>query len=47
MAVEIKAERRAPYQQPDAFGGTPCERSEAISTSPTPVLSSYSLIRTP
>jgi hypothetical protein len=29
--VEIMAAHRAPYQEPDAFGGTPEERSEAIS----------------
>jgi len=32
MSVEIMAPHRAPYQEPDAFGGTPEERSEAIST---------------
>jgi hypothetical protein len=32
MSVEIMAEGRVPYQEPDAFGGTPQERSEAIST---------------
>jgi Lipocalin-like domain len=32
MSVEIMAAERVPYQQPDAFGGTPQERSEAIST---------------
>jgi len=32
MSVEIMAEGRMPYQEPDAFGGTPQERSEAIST---------------
>jgi hypothetical protein len=32
MSVEIMAADRAPYQQPDAFGGTPEERAEAIST---------------
>jgi hypothetical protein len=31
MSVEIMAEGRVPYQEPDAFGGTPQERSEAIS----------------
>jgi hypothetical protein len=31
MSVEIIAEGRVPYQEPDAFGGTPQERSEAIS----------------
>jgi Lipocalin-like domain len=29
--VESMAAHRAPYQEPDAFGGTPEERSEAIS----------------
>jgi hypothetical protein len=33
MSVEIMAEGRMPYQEPDVFGGTPQERSEAISTS--------------
>jgi hypothetical protein len=32
MSVEIMAAHRAPYRAPDAFGGTPEERSEAIST---------------
>jgi hypothetical protein len=32
MSVEIMAADRAPYREPDAFGGTPEERSEAIST---------------
>jgi hypothetical protein len=32
MSVEIMAAHRAPYHDPDAFGGTPAERSEAIST---------------
>jgi hypothetical protein len=32
MSVEIMAEGRVPFQEPDAFGGTPQERSEAIST---------------
>jgi hypothetical protein len=32
MSVKIMAEGRVPYQQPDAFGGAPQERSEAIST---------------
>jgi Lipocalin-like domain len=32
MSVEIMAEDRVPYQDPDVFGGTPQERSEAIST---------------
>ena len=32
MSVEIMAADRAPYQRPDAFGGTPEERSEAIGT---------------
>src|SRR5215211_6519844 len=32
MSVEIMAAHRAPYHDPDAFGGTPEERSEAIST---------------
>jgi hypothetical protein len=32
MSVEIMAEGRMRYQEPDAFGGTPQERSEAIST---------------
>jgi hypothetical protein len=32
MSVEIMAEGRVLYQEPDAFGGTPRERSEAIST---------------
>jgi Lipocalin-like domain len=32
MSVEIMAAHRAPYHEPDAFGGTPEERSEAIST---------------
>jgi Lipocalin-like domain len=32
MSVEIMAEGRAPYLEADAFGGTPEERSEAIST---------------
>jgi hypothetical protein len=32
MSVEIMAEGRMPYQQPDAFGGTSQERSKAIST---------------
>jgi hypothetical protein len=32
MSVEIMAEGRVPYQEPDVFGGTPQERSEAIST---------------
>jgi hypothetical protein len=33
MSVEIMAEGRVPYQEPDVLGGTPQERSEAISTS--------------
>ena len=32
MSVEIMAADRAPYRDPDAFGGTAEERSEAIST---------------
>ena len=32
MSVEIMAEGRVPYQEPDVFGGTPQERSEAIRT---------------
>ena len=32
MSVETMADGRAPYQEPDVFGGTPQERSEAIST---------------
>ena len=32
MSVEIMAADRAPYDDADAFGGTPEERSEAIST---------------
>jgi hypothetical protein len=32
MSVEITAAHRIPYREPDAFGGTPEERSEAIST---------------
>jgi hypothetical protein len=32
MSVEIMAAHRAPYRDPDAFGGTSEERSEAIST---------------
>jgi hypothetical protein len=32
MSVEIMASHRTPYHDPDAFGGTPDERSEAIST---------------
>jgi Lipocalin-like domain len=32
VSVEIMAAQRAPYQVPDAFGGTAEERSEAIST---------------
>jgi hypothetical protein len=32
MSVEIMAAHRAPYHDADAFGGTPAERSEAIST---------------
>jgi Lipocalin-like domain len=32
MSVEIMAADRVPYQEADAFGGTPQERSEAIST---------------
>jgi hypothetical protein len=32
MSVEIMAAHRTPYHDPDAFGGTPGERSEAIST---------------
>jgi hypothetical protein len=32
MSVEIMAEGRVPYQEPDASGGTLQERSEAIST---------------
>jgi lipocalin-like protein len=32
MSVEIMAAHRTPYHVPDAFGGTPEERSEAIST---------------
>ena len=32
MSVEIMAEGRVPYQEADVFGGTPQERSEAIST---------------
>jgi lipocalin-like protein len=32
MSVEIMAAHRAPYHVPDTFGGTPEERSEAIST---------------
>jgi hypothetical protein len=30
--LEIMAEGRVPYREPDAFGGSPQERSEAIST---------------
>jgi len=32
MSVEIMAAHRAPYHDPDVFGGTEEERSEAIST---------------
>jgi hypothetical protein len=32
VSVEIMAARRTPYRYPDAFGGTPEERSEAISS---------------
>ena len=32
MSVEIMAAHLAPYHDPDAFGGTPEERSEAIRT---------------
>lgn len=32
MSVEIMAAHRTSYHDPDAFGGTPDERSEAIST---------------
>jgi hypothetical protein len=32
MSVEIMEANRAPYRDPDVFGGTPTERSEAIST---------------
>jgi hypothetical protein len=32
MSVEIMAARRVPYREPDVFGGTAEERSEAIST---------------
>jgi hypothetical protein len=32
MSVEIMAADRVPYREPDAFGGTLQERSEAIST---------------
>jgi len=32
VSVQIMAEGRVPYQEPDLFGGTPQERSEAIST---------------
>lgn len=32
MSVEIMAEHRAPYHDADVFGGTPAERSDAIST---------------
>ena len=32
MSVEIMAADRTPYRDPDVFGGTPEERSEAIST---------------
>jgi lipocalin-like protein len=32
MSVEIMAAHRVPYREPDPFGGTPEERSEAIST---------------
>ena len=32
MSVEIMAAHRVPYHDPDALGGTPEERSEAIST---------------
>jgi Lipocalin-like domain len=32
MSVEISAAHRAPYHDPDPFGGTPEERSQAIST---------------
>jgi lipocalin-like protein len=32
MSVEIMAAHRASYHAEDAFGGTPAERSEAIST---------------
>src|SRR6184192_4015286 len=32
MSVEIMAAHRTPYHIQDAFGGTPEERSEAIST---------------
>ena len=31
MSVEIMAANREPYHDPDVFGGTPGERSEAIS----------------
>jgi hypothetical protein len=49
MSVEIMAEDRVPYQEPDVFGGTPQERSEAISThiSRTQAPSRYSLTGTP
>jgi len=32
MSVAIMAASRTPYREPDAFGGTPQERSDAIST---------------
>lgn len=32
MSVEIMSAHRTPYQDPDLFGGTPRERSDAIST---------------
>jgi hypothetical protein len=32
MSVEIMEEHRVPYHDPDVFGGTTAERSEAIST---------------
>ena len=32
MSVEIMSAHRAAYRMPDAFGGTPEERSDAIST---------------
>ncbi|MCT0213314.1 MULTISPECIES: lipocalin-like domain-containing protein [Synechococcales] len=32
MSVEIMASHRSPYHNPDVFGGTPAERSDAISS---------------
>ena len=48
MSVEIMAEGRVPYQEPDVFGGTPQERSgRSAHISRTRAPSSYSSTGTP